>query len=401
MNPRSTQRSDRWNYELLFVQTVAIIAMILGHTGPTFTPVGGTIFPYYSWHMPVFVFISGYLLQSCGSYRAFAVKKTRRLLLPALGVRTALTALALIASRTALHTTGLTVSLHGLVINPFVMCDAYPLSNAMWFIFQLYLLEMIYAALIRIPGRYTKPAVLAGSLAASLGALYYVHDILGAMPEGWIVLPLRSAFLLFFMAAGHAFRPWHEKWKGRPWIILAVVFAAQALYVYGTGHEINFSAHSMDVANVTLFFMPVITPLTAAACLFCTARMLSPLLQGKTVLRLVGGGTRYVVYFHELCLLLINCVYMVFAHRTQGALFDGFNFNMLRAAWYAFALGGSDFGRLPYVVFSIAVPVLLPAVIRRAPRRWQRIALWAAAWFACACFLLVMGKYAHEAVGLM
>lgn len=399
--PPAQRGQTRWNYELLFVQTIAILAMVLGHTGPTLKPLGSTIFPYYSWHMPLFVFISGFLLSEKGSYGAFLKKKTRRLLLPALGVRAALAGLALIASRTGLHNPGLTISLHGLFINPFIMCDAYPLSNAMWFIFQLYVLEVLFGLLIRIPGKWTRQIVLGVSLVLSLGSLYYVHQVLGQQPEGWIVFPLRTAFLLFFLAAGHTFRRWHDHWRVSPWAVLAAVFLCQTVYVYATGHEINFSAHSMDVANVSLFFMPVVTPLTAAAFLFSAAKMLSPFLQERRILRLVGGGTRYVVYFHELCLLLINCVYMVLCHRTGFAMFDGFSYGMLRAAWYAFPLGGMEIGRLPYVVVSIGAPVLCPALIRRAPKRWQRIALWTLLWLGCAAFLLVMGKYAREAVGLV
>lgn len=397
--PRHASQT-KWNYELLFVQSIAILAMILGHTGPTFTPLGATIFPYYSWHMPLFVFISGFLLSESGCYTAFLQKKTLRLLLPALGVRFALTGLAVIASRTNLHNPGLVLSLEGFLVNPFIMCDAYPLSNAMWFIFQLYVLEVVFGALIRIPGKRTRQIVLAISLVLSIGALYMVHEVLGRQPEGWIVFPLRTAFLLFFMAAGHTYRRWHDHWRVKPWMVLAVVFVCQTIYVYATGHEINFSAHSMDVANVSLFFMPIITTLTAAACLFSLAKILSPVLQGRTILRLVGGGTKYVVYFHELCLLLINCVYMVLCHRTGWTIFEGYTYDMIRAAWYAFPLGNTNVGRLPYVIISIGLPVLLPAIIGRAPKRWQRIALWVIVWLGCAAFLLVMGKYATEAIGL-
>lgn len=400
MNQPVDRRRDQWDYELLFVQSIAILAMILGHTGPTLTPIGAKIFPYYSWHMPLFVFISGYLFSTKGSYHAFVSKKTRRLLLPALGVRVALTGLAMIASHTYLHTPGLRLSLNGLLLNPFIMCDAYPLSNAMWFIFQLYVLELIYGALIRLPGYLMRLFVLIGTLFLSLGSLYYVHSILGQTPDGWLVFPFRTAFLLFFMAAGHSYRLLNNKWKKHPLAVLVVIFSLQAVYVYATGHEINFSAHSMDVTNVSLFFTPIITPLTAAACLVSLAKLLSPILQGRTILRLVGGGTKYLVYFHELCLLLINCVYMVLCHRTQWPLFDGYTYDMIRAAWYAFPLGNSVWGRLPYVIGSIAFPVLLPFFIKKAPKRWQRISFWMLIWLCCAVFLGIMGRYAHEAIGL-
>ena len=83
--------------------------------------------------------------------------------------------------------------------------------------------------------------------------------------------------------------------------------------------------------------MPVITVLTAAIALFSMAKMLSPVLEGNRFFLIAGSGTKYVVYFHELCLLLMNCFYMVLYHRTGSSLFDGFYFDMIRAPWYGFA----------------------------------------------------------------
>jgi len=147
-------------------------------------------------------------------------------------------------------------------------------------------------------------------------------------------------------------------------------------------------------------FMPILTTLSAAAVLLSLAKILSPLLQGKRLLELVGGGTKDVVYFHELCLLFINCVYMVLCHRTGSALFNGFYYDMIRAPWYVFALGGNNWARLPYILLSIALPVGCTWYVRRQPKRWLRVCLWLILWLITAAFIILMGKYAREAVGL-
>lgn len=391
----------KWDYEILFVQSIAILAMVLGHTGPELSIAGFTPFPYYSWHMPIFVFISGVLLSDKGTYLAFVKRKCMRLLLPALGVRLALTGLALIGSHFGLYERGLSLSLEGLLANPFVMCNAYPLSNAMWFIFQLFVLEMIYGALIRIPGKRTEALVLAGTLALSLASLYVVRNVIGTEPQGIALLGCRTAFLLFFMAAGHYYRRWHARWRVSPWVVLVSVVIVQVGYLLLSGHDITFSVHPMEVFKPAFFFMPILTTLSAAAVLLSLAKILSPLLQGRRLLELVGGGTKDVVYFHELCLLFINCVYMVLCHRTGSALFNGFYYDMIRAPWYVFALGGSNWARLPYIVLSIALPVGCRWYVSRQPKRWARIALWCVLWLITAAFIILMGKYASEAVGLM
>lgn len=391
----------KWNYEILFVQTVAIVAMVLGHTGPELSIGGLTPFPYYSWHMPIFVFISGVLLSEKGSYLAFMRRKCLHLLLPALGVRLALTGLALLGSRSGLYAGGLTLTAEGLLVDPFFMCNAYPLSNAMWFIFQLFVLEAIYGAFIRLPGKRTEVLVLAGTLALSLASLYWVRNVIGSEPQGWALLACRTAFLLFFMAAGHFYRRFPARWRISPWIVLLLTVLVQTGYLLLSGHDITFSVHPMEVFKPTCFFMPILTSLTAAAVLLAIAKILSPRLQGNRLLLAVGGGTKYVVYLHELCLLLINCVWMVLCHRTGSPLFDGFYYDMIRAPWYVFALGGSNWARLPYIVLSVLLPVGSAQLAHRLPKRWMRIALWSALWLMAAAFILLLGKYAAEAVGLL
>lgn len=397
--PHASATPVQWDYEMLFVQTAAIVAMVLGHVGYALPRLSEAIFPAYFWHMPMFVLISGYFLDVRRPYGAFVKHKCLRLLLPALGVRLALTLLALVGSYSGVFASGLRLSLYGLLVDPFVTCSAYPLSNAMWFIFQLFLLELLLGLLLRIPGRWTEVAVLSCALLCSLAALYFTHSVLAAPPEGLALVGLRTAFLSFFMAFGRWYRTRKNRWPVRPWIALCVVTAVQAAYLLFSGADITFSAHSMDVGRNPLFFMPVITVLTAAIALFSMAKMLSPVLEGNRFFLIAGSGTKYVVYFHELCLLLMNCFYMVLYHRTGSSLFDGFYFDMIRAPWYGFPLGGSGLGQLPYIILSFVLPLGLAEVSKRA-KGWHKVAIWAAAWILVCAYLLVMGQYAVEAVGL-
>lgn len=402
MNSRSPAPSaarTQWDYEMLFVQTAAIVAMVLGHVGYALPRLSEAIFPIYSWHMPMFVLISGYFLDVRRPYGAFVAHKCRRLLLPALGARLVLTLLAIVGSLSGVFESGLTLSLYGLLVDPFVTCSAYPLSNAMWFIFQLFVLELLLGLLLRIPGRRVEGAVLLGTLLCSLAALYLTHSVLNAPPEGLALVGLRTAFLSFFMAFGHWYRTRKNRWPVKPWVALCAVAAIQAAYLLLSGADITFSAHPMDVCRNPLFFMPIVTVLTAAIALFSLARMLSPVLEGNRFFLTVGSGTKYVVYFHELCLLLINCAYMVFYHRTGSPLFEGFYFDMIRAPWYGFPVGGSGLGQLPYIILSFVLPLGLAEAAKRA-KGWRKAAVWAAAWALVCVYLLVMGKYAVEAVGL-
>lgn len=68
------------NKEICFLQTIGIILVVLGHSGKHIPYLSKWI---YSFHMPLFMFISGYLFNyNIGGYKAFFIKKTKRLLIP-------------------------------------------------------------------------------------------------------------------------------------------------------------------------------------------------------------------------------------------------------------------------------------------------------------------------------
>lgn len=386
-----------WNYEMLFLQTIAIIAMVIGHVGHQLPLMTDAFYPIYSWHMPLFVFISGYFLSAREGYGRFVWRKCKRLLLPALGVRFALALLAVVASLSGLYERGLSLDLYGMLVDPFVMCEAYPLSNAMWFIFQLFLLEMLMGALIRIPSGHT-PVALAGCLLPI--SLLSVYLAIRQPPAGWTIPLLRTGYLAFFMAAGYLYR--HKPLFGRvrPWCVLGVITAVQATFLLLSGETLSFSVHPMSFPDTASFLIPFLAAVNGIIALLCLAKWLAPVLDKSRFCLWVGSGTKAVLYFHELCLLLINCVYMVLWHRTDSALFQGFQPDMVRAAWYGFSLGGSPLGQLPYLVLSLVLPIGITRLLNRPPKFWKRILLWGALWIGLALFLTMMGKYAVEAVGL-
>lgn len=120
------------------MQSLGILLVVLGHSYPLGVPfpkVYGVIHSYiYSFHMPLFVCISGFLLYYTGGikhrYTTFMRKKTVRILLPYVVISTILYLPKVLLSRYALR--GTDVSLTGFLMNIF-----YPHLNVLghfWFL---------------------------------------------------------------------------------------------------------------------------------------------------------------------------------------------------------------------------------------------------------------------------
>ncbi|MBO5208863.1 MAG: acyltransferase family protein [Lachnospiraceae bacterium] len=74
---------EKYNMTFCILSGIAIIMIVAGHVGYNILSVGD-LFPYYSFHVPLFMFISGYFYKDIEEEHPFAYikKKVKRLLVP-------------------------------------------------------------------------------------------------------------------------------------------------------------------------------------------------------------------------------------------------------------------------------------------------------------------------------
>ena len=77
------QQKPPYNVAFGILSALAILMIVAGHQGYDILTVGG-LFPYYSFHVPLFMFISGYFYrdEEEGQPLSYLKKKAKRLLLP-------------------------------------------------------------------------------------------------------------------------------------------------------------------------------------------------------------------------------------------------------------------------------------------------------------------------------
>ena len=77
---------EKSNKKMMILSFIGIIIVVLGHTGDTLA-LGSELFPYYSFHMALFIFISGFFYNTkneeriCGR-KGYIIKKVKKLLIP-------------------------------------------------------------------------------------------------------------------------------------------------------------------------------------------------------------------------------------------------------------------------------------------------------------------------------
>ena len=141
------------NMQFAVLSALGMFFVVDGHLNNSYLDIGG-LFPYYSFHMPLFAFISGYFFRpgSEAGLRAYAKRKAVRLLGPYMvynlvyGIITQF-----------LHGAGFafggSLNLHNLFIEPFMTGHQFEYNLAAWFVPALFLVEMANVFLRRILGK--------------------------------------------------------------------------------------------------------------------------------------------------------------------------------------------------------------------------------------------------------
>ncbi|MBO5487597.1 MAG: acyltransferase family protein, partial [Eubacterium sp.] len=130
------------NETFIILSAIGILLILLGHLDFPLLNMGG-LFPYYSFHVMLFVFISGYFYKPEEEEHilAYLKRKAPHLLIPYFIWNVVYGILA-----TLLHGTGMqigeNINLYNLFIAPFLSGHQFMYQAASWFVPALFLVEL-------------------------------------------------------------------------------------------------------------------------------------------------------------------------------------------------------------------------------------------------------------------
>lgn len=347
------EKSKDLNYEILFLKCIGIFAVVAGHFG-----LGGLkYFPYYSWHMPFFILISGYLYKEQDNLKEYTIKQFKKLIIPyyLINLITGVSMFYLLKKEMINYY--VIFSFKDFFLEPWLTGHQFKLNIAAWFIPALFLVRIFYTLIrkiIKIKNRELYIIIL--TLFLSLFSVYisnkgYVRDIF---------LPLtRTGFFLFFFAFGYFFKHFIEgKFKTNRFINVIVILIIQIILL-NKFKDINFSAVFMNDFNFFIF-LPIITTLTATLFLFNITKILSPVLQGNNIIKFIGSNTIAVLYGHQFCSFVSNCFFYILKFRFNFPFLETFNINSFKThPWYLFYTKNNYIYLIAYGFLIILICILV------------------------------------------
>lgn len=383
-------QTREYNTTFGILSALTIIMVVAGHCGYHIMTVG-ELFPYYSFHVPLFMFISGYFYKDSeeDAPLTYLKKKVRRLLVPYF-IWNVIYGLIAWAMRGAGFTMGEGISLRTLFVQPFLHGYQFIYNYAAWFVPALFLIELmnilarmllrrVIRGVCRLRGRGadrpsgrsaggTKEAGAALSMAAEDSIVEWVM-LAGSLVVGitvvWLAIgghvwgnykaPGRILFLFPCFQMGQFYRKKLEKHDTAGNVAyFAVLIGLQVILSVGLGGLAFSSVWCTGFANGPV--IPYVTIVSGIAFWLRVARILTPVFRQSRSVRYLGRNTYAVMMHHVMAFMLVKIVIAAMAAYTgMCADFDFVQFYS-NIDYYYFVRGAEQFGMV-YLAAGIVLPL--------------------------------------------
>lgn len=348
------------------LSAVAIIMVVAGHLGYSIMTLG-ELFPYYSFHVPLFLFISGYFYKETEEEHPFAYvkKKARRLLLPYFIWNLFYGVAAWLLRRYGFYM-GEGISLETLFLAPFMHGYQFIYNYAAWFVPVLFVIEMMNLLMRIAVGRSLRRLLpvkegadrlaewvfLFGSLFVGMVVIYLA---IGGHVWGDYKAPGRILLLYPCFQVGQFYKKRlekHDTLGNLPYF--AIVLSVQAaLQVCCNGLAFS-SVWCTGFANGPV--IPYVTIVSGIAFWLRIARIMKPVAEKSKAVRWIGQNTYTVMMHHVMIFMLIKMIIAALAAFT-GMCAD-FDFGQFYANIdYVYLVNGAEHFKMVYLAAGVGAPL--------------------------------------------
>lgn len=297
------------NKPMMILSALGILFVVDGHTG---NGIGlmASVFPYGSFFMPLFMFVSGYFWKAkvCESWKQtvrYLLHKFSRLMVPYL-LWSAVYALAILA----LNGMGMAwqpIGFRELIYSICTDGTAARINGAAWFVPALFAVIAAYTCLRKVVGRVWRdfPALvvflLLGTATVSL-----THIPAGVYHKA--LLLYKMGFFLFFFHLGQCFRNgWERKFDRIGTLQLCVPLILINLLVLSLGESVDLGRLALmcDIAS-HYSCLPFLTASTGILFWWKVAKGLVPILGENRLVNFISNNTFFIMMHHVMVIFLIN-----------------------------------------------------------------------------------------------
>lgn len=368
----SAVNNKQINTTMRILTGIAIIQVVMGHLDFDVLSIGG-LFPYYSFHVMVFVFVSGYFYKP--EYESgvlkYVGKKALHLLVPYY-----IWNLIYGIISTILNIYGYTytqkITPMNFLIEPFLGGHQYGLNFAAWFIPALFLIEVINI-LIRKILTYLKLNkdifILVVTLILGVACVYLAQT---GHVWGWYKTPGRILFMLPVYEMGRVYHIYVEIYENKisGYVMMPIIVCIQLALIMIADGAINFSA-VWCTGFASWPIMPYLTIITGTLFWIRVSRFLAQTGRCR-LLEAIGADSFGICMHHVAIFFLINTLTMAICNLVKPAY--AFDMNQyISDVNYVYMVGGIYAWKLVYATLAIAGSILISRISKKLVKKVQKV----------------------------
>ena len=360
----------RDNDTFRILSAIGIILIVAGHADFQIFDLGG-LFPYYSFHVAIFLFISGYFYDESDEVHigAYIRRKARRLLVPYFLWNLFYGFLAA-ALKYFGFIIGDGISFKTLFLDPFLTGHQFGYNFPAWFVPALFLVEVINVCMRRVLTAIRLNREYLIMAAVLLTGILTVWFAIGGHVWGYYKFPGRILFMLPAFELGQLYKKKLERKDTLPsGIYFSVLFIVQLVVVFSCAGLAYSTVWCASFANGPV--VPFVTMVTGIAFWLRVSKILSPLLPELRGIRQIGENTYGIMMHHIFAFFLVKEAFFALSLFTPWcADFDKAAF--LTDVNYIYLLNGIDVSKWIYMAAGIVIPLLIGKVSEKGYHRLTR-----------------------------
>lgn len=348
----SSGRQENIVFRALYL--IAIVFVVDGHTTLSDMFTMGGLFRYYSFHLMLFAFGAGYFFRQRPGVIEDILARAKRLLIPLYGWNIVYGVGAALLRRFGGFEIGEPLSAYTLLLAPLVDGEQFVWNLGAWFLFPLFLAQVIYSLMRRAAKFWKDNEVLTFALCLLLGSAAVQLCYTGRQE----MLPLfliRTLILLPGYAGGQLYRRCLERrdtMKTVPYLLIIVILRALLCVRY---ENLAYLLSTCDYFVCDAFGVYFGGAL-AIAFYLRIARLIAPFVEKSRLALYASRHTFDIMMHHFMGFFALNSVFLILNALGVGAA--DFSVKSMRTmADYNYAPHGRTEWNILYLIAGMLLPL--------------------------------------------
>lgn len=351
-NVSKKMNKEKSNKKFMLLSFFGILFVVSGHCFDGLNLMSD-YFPYYSFHMPLFLFISGYFYNPQNENTwydvwKFICKKIKKIIIPFFIWNLFYGVIVTLLRNGNVIQFGNDINIMNLLVWPWVRMPQYGLNLPAWFLLTLFIVIVVYLLFRKLLNKHINEYIL---------TLFFIA--LGFISVGlvrkeynpYLMQVFRVMFAMQFYHIGYMYKIKFEKYdkvNSVVWLVSLTLINVVLIKIF---NNIVYNMQNMQFSNI---FVPFITSMTGILFWTRISEIFQDALGKSKIINYISSNTFSIMMHHMFWIFLFNFIISIFSTKFN---LTGFDMQKFRSTVYYCYTPGCYQLRIVYIMLGIFAPI--------------------------------------------